>query len=132
MLGQQLQDAHVLANARPRTVPLFQPLAEFPEHGGQLPIAIHVGMIQSGRATLQSGQIMHRVQHIVAGVIAAVMNRDDRFIQHDLDAIHVAFDRHDLKRRLTRHAVVHVVKPRELILVDLRRLPNAGIKPPLR
>jgi len=30
---------------------------------------------------------------------------------------------------MARHAVVHVVEPRELILVDLRRLPDTGIKP---
>ncbi len=57
------------------------------------------------------------------------MDGDDGFVQHNLDAIHIAFDRHRLKRGVARHAVVHVVEPRELILVDLRRLPDAGIKP---
>jgi len=51
MLGQQLQHPHELPHARMGTVPLFQTIAEFAEHGGQLPIPIHVRMIQSRRAT---------------------------------------------------------------------------------
>lgn len=74
---------------------------------------------------------MQRIEHIVAGVVTAKMGRDHRVAQHDLDMIHIAFDRHGLKRRVARHAVVHVVEPRELILVDLCRLPDAGIEPPL-
>jgi hypothetical protein len=129
MLGQQLQHPHVLPNARARTVPFFQPLTKFAEDLRQLPIAIHVRMIQSRRTPLQCGQIVQRIKHIVTGVITAKMGRDHRIVEYDLDMIDIALDRHRLKRRVTRHAVVHVVEPRELVLIDLRRLPDAGIEP---
>jgi hypothetical protein len=47
VLAQELQNADELPNARTGAVPFFQSLAEFAEHGRQLPIAIHVRMIQS-------------------------------------------------------------------------------------
>jgi hypothetical protein len=131
MLGQQLQHADELPNARAGSVPEFQPLAQFAEDLRQLPIAVHVGMIQSRRTTPKRGEIVQRIEHIIARVIAATMNCNDGFIEHDLHAIDITLDRHRLKRGLARHAIVHVVEPRELILVDLRRLPNAGIKPML-
>lgn len=85
-------------------------------------------MIESRRTTRERGQIMHRVQNIHARVIAAAMDRDHGLIQHDLHAIHIAFDRDRLKRGVPRHAVIDVVEPRELVLVDLRGLSNAGIE----
>jgi hypothetical protein len=88
-------------------------------------------MIQGRRAAREAGQIMQRVQHIIARIIAAAMDRNHSFLEHDLHAIDIALDRDRLKRGLARHAIIDVVEPRELVLVDLRRLPNTGIEPML-
>ena len=50
MLGQELQHADVLPHARAGAVPLFQALAQLAKHRRQLPIAVHIRMIQSGSA----------------------------------------------------------------------------------
>jgi hypothetical protein len=87
MLRQQLQHADELPHACAGTVPPFQTLAEFPKHGRQLPVTIHVRMIQSRRPTLQGGQIMQRIKHIIARVVTSSMDGHDAFIKHDFDVI---------------------------------------------
>jgi len=71
---------------------------------------------------------MQRIEHLVAGFIAAPMRGHDLITLDDFDAIDVAFDRHGLKGTTSRNAVADVVETGELILIDFRRLADAGIE----
>jgi len=75
---------------------------------------------------------MQRIQNLIAWLVAATMCGHDLIVRDDLDAIDVAFHRHGLESDRSRHTVIHVVEARKLILVDLRGLPDAGIKAMLR
>lgn len=111
-----------------RTVPLFQTLPQLQKHFGQLPVAVHVRVIQRGRTTLQSDQVVQRIKHLIAGLITSLVRGHDRVLMHDLNTIDVTFHRHCLERAVTRDAVAHLVEPGEVILVDLRCLANTRIE----
>lgn len=128
MTGQQLQHTHVLTHPGTAAVTFLQPFAEFVEHGRQLPVAVHVRVVQCGRPTLQCDQIVPWIEHLIARGITPLMSGDDCVLMHNLDVIHIALDRHRLERAGTRHAVTHIVEPRELILVDFRFLTHTGIE----
>jgi hypothetical protein len=132
MTRQQLQHTHVLTHAGADAMPLFQPPTQFQKDRRQLPVPIHVRVIQRGRPTLQRRQIMPRVEHLVAGGVTPRVSRHDRVLMHDLNPVDIALDRHRLERAVTRDAVTHVVESRELILVDFHVLMQAGVEPTLR
>jgi len=132
MTRQQLQHTHVLTHAGADAMPLFQPPTQFQKDRRQLPVPIHVRVIQRGRPTLQRRQIMPRIEHLILRLIAAAVSRHDRVLMHDLNPVHVALDRHGLERAVPRHAVADVVESRELILVDLHVLTHTGVEPTLR
>lgn len=129
MTGQQLQHAHVLTHAGADAVPFLQSPTQLPEDRRQLPVAIHVRVVQRGRTALQRRQIMPRIEDLIAGCMASLVRRHDRVRLHDLDTVDVAFDRHALERAVTRHAVTDVVESGELILIDLRLLTDTGVEP---
>ncbi len=60
------------------------------------------------------------------------MRGDDLIVAHDFNAINVALHRYGLKSDIARSAVRHVVEACELVLVDFRRLANAGVEAVLR
>lgn len=51
MAREQLQNPHIMPDAGPRTVPLFQTLTQFLKHRRQLPLAIDVRVIERCRST---------------------------------------------------------------------------------
>lgn len=128
MLGQQLKDEDVLPHARPGTVTPLQTLPQLRKHRGQLPAAVHVGVIQRRRSPAQRYQIVQRVEHLVARLVTPPVAGNHTIAMHDVHAIDVAFHRDRLERPGTRHAVLHVVKTHQLILVDLGRPHHARIK----
>ena len=128
MLGQQPEDANVLPHAGHRAMPHLQPGAQFVKDRRQLPLAIHVRVVQSRRPAGQRDQIMHRIKDLIAGVVAATMSGHDRFAIDNLDPVDIRLDGHGAKGDVTRDAVAHFVESHELILVDLRRFANAGVK----
>ena len=132
MRRQQLQDTHVLPHAGARPMPFFQTLAKLQKYSRKLPVTVHVRVIQRCGTTLQSRQIVQRIEHLIAGLIAPLMRRHDRVLMDDLHAIDVSLHRHRLKSTLPRNAVTHIVKLRELVLVDLRVLAKARIETVLR
>ena len=132
MLTQQLEDADVLPHAAPGTMSLFESRSEFAKDRRKLPMAIDVGVIQGCRASGKRHQVMQGIENLVAGVVAAHMAGHDLVTVNDLDAVDVALDGHILESDGARDAVAHVVEPHELVLVDFRRLPNAGVEAPVR
>ena len=71
---------------------------------------------------------MQRIQDLAARLVAALMAGHHLARDHDLDALGVGLHGRRLKGITLRHAVTHPIKPRRLILVDLRRLMDAGIE----
>ena len=132
MFTEQLQHTDILADSTTRTVPIFQPCSQFAEDRWKFPIAVHVRVIQCRRTPRKRYQIMQRIENLVAGLITAVMRGHDLSVVDDVHAIDVAFDRHRLEGHRAWHAVRHVVEACELILVNFRRLSDAGIKAMLR
>ena len=71
---------------------------------------------------------MQWIENLVAGFIAAPMRGHDLIVMDDVHSIDVAFDRHGLKGAVSWNAVADLVKTGELILIDFRRLADAGIE----
>jgi len=128
MRCQQLQHSNELPDAGAGSMPILEPLTQFLKDAWQLPLAIDVRVIQRSGPTSQCGEIVPRLEHLVPGVVTPRMPGNDHVLMHDLHPIHIALHRHRLKRAVPRHAVVHGVEAGELVLVDLRRLPYAGVK----
>ena len=132
MFDQQLQHPHILFHSRTRTVTVFQTFSKFVEHLRQLPLAVHVGMIHCRRSSSQCDQVMQRVENLIPFLVTSGVSRDHGVLKNNLHTINVTLDAHRLKRTVTRHAVIHVVEPGELIFVDLRIPANAGIESTIR
>ena len=94
MRRQHLQDSHVLPHAGASPVPFFQSLSQLQKYSRKLPVAVHVRVIQRRGTTLQSRQIVQRIEHLIAAFIASRMRRHDRVLMDDLHAIDVRFHRH--------------------------------------
>ncbi len=132
MLAEQLQHSDVLANSVTAVEPIFQPCSQLAKHRREFPIAVDVRVIQSGRASRKRHQIVQRIKNLATRFITALMCGHDLIVMHDVNAIDVAFHRHGLEGHRARNAVVHIVEPCELILVDFRRVPDTGVKAMLR
>jgi hypothetical protein len=65
VVGQQLQDAHVVLGAAARPVLPLQRLAQVPKHGGQLPAPENVGVVQGGGPTPERVQIVVRIENLL-------------------------------------------------------------------
>jgi len=128
MFAEQLQHTHVVADSTARAVPIFQPRSQFAERRRKFPIAVDVRVIQRSRASGERHQVMQRIENLVAVGIAANVRGHDLIVVYDLNAIDVALDRHGLESNVPRDAVRHVVEACELVLVDFRRLSNAGVE----
>jgi hypothetical protein len=132
MLPQQFQHAHVLPHPKAAAVPILQPCSQFAKRRREFPIAVDVRVIQSGRSSTQRHQIMQRIKNLVARFIAANMRGDDLIAVNDVNSIDVTFHRHGLEGHRSWNAVRHVVEACELVLIDFRRLLDAGIEAMLR
>jgi hypothetical protein len=128
MLGQQLQDAHELTGARAGAVLPFQVRTQLPKQRRQLPIAVNPGMVECGRPAPQAGEVVQRIEHLLARGIRASMPRDHLVGGHHGHGIDVALDGHRLKGPRARHAVGVAVETHRLIFVHPRRLLDAGIE----
>ena len=109
-----------------RPVLPLQGFAQFVKHGGQLPAAKDVGMVQSRGPTVQAVQIVCWIEDLLMPAIAARVRGDHLAAQHHLDALDVGFDRHGLEGRRAGHAVAIGLVADHLVLIDLGRLEETG------
>jgi hypothetical protein len=128
MVGQQLQDTHIVLGAAARSMLALQRRPQFTEHGGQLPASEHVRMIQGGGATRQRVQVVTRVEHLRVRGVRTRVRRNHLITVHDVDALDIRLDRDGLEGRRTRHAIAVAVATHHLVLVHLGRLVQAGIE----
>ena len=99
----------------------FQCLAQFVEHGRQLPTAENVGVVQSCRPPVQPVQIMHGIKDLLVPAVATRMRRQHFATQHDVDPLHIGLDCHRLEGGGAWHAVAVGLVANHLVLVDLGR-----------
>ncbi len=117
-----------MPHARPRAVTSLQTLSQLLEHDRQLPAPVHAGVVQCGRTTAKSCQIVQRIEHLVARCVAPPVAGNQTAAMHNVHAIYVAFGRDRLERIRAWDAVLHRLESDQLILVDLRRLRYARIE----
>jgi hypothetical protein len=129
---QQLDDADVMLG--PVTGPMlpFQGLAQFVEHGRQLPTAENIGVVQSCRPAVQPVQIMHGIKNLFVPAVATRMRRQHFATQHDVDPLHIGLDRHCLEGGGAWHAVAVGLVANHLVLVDFGRGVDTRIESLLR
>jgi hypothetical protein len=85
-------------------------------------------VVQGGGFAVEYLQVVLRIETLFVLAVAARMPGDHLTGGHHLDMVHVAFDRHGLKRYPARDAVAVVVEAHGLVLVHLTRLVDAGIE----
>lgn len=76
VLGQQLQDPHVLSGSGGQSLPLLEVGPQLIEARRQLPLGKHEGMIQSRRSATEDGQVMLRLHDPFPAGITARMPGD--------------------------------------------------------
>jgi hypothetical protein len=128
MLAQQLQDADVMLGSVAGPVLPLQGFAELAKHGGQLPAAEDVGVVQRRRPTVQPVEIVLRIEDLLVPAVRARVRRDHLATQHHVDALDVSLDRHRLEGGSARHAVAVGLVADHLVLIDLGRLGDTGIE----
>lgn len=132
VLRQQLQHADVLLGAAARTVLSLQRLPQFVEHLRQLPAAKDVGVVQRRRPAFEAVQIVLRKQDLLVPPVGARVRGNHLASQHYVDALDVNFDRYLLEGGGPGDAIAIGVATHLLVLIDLGRLIEAGIKRVLR
>ncbi len=128
LFRQGLHHADVVLDAAARPVLFFQSGPQFAKQRRQMPAAKDVGMIQRGRLPPQRLQVVLRVKTLFVLTIRPGMPSDHLAVGHHVDVVHVALDRHRLKRGGPRRAVAIVVEADGLVLVHLGRLEDARVE----
>ncbi len=107
---------------------LLQVIAEFSEHGRQLPVLEDRRVIQVGRLAAQHDEIMSRIKTMFAGGITPLVPSDRLISDHDLDVIDVGFHGGGLEGDRAGHAVAVIVAGDGLVLVHRARIADASIE----
>ncbi len=128
VFGQQLQDADVLPRPGLRAITLLPGRTQLIEAGRQLPLVEHEGMIQGRGPAAEDRQVMPGRHDPFPSRVATPMAGNPSSVGHDLDSIHIRFDRHRLERPAAGNAVTVRVEPHGLVLVHLGRLGDEGIE----
>ena len=107
---------------------LLQVIAEFSEHGRQLPVFEYCSVIQVGRLAAKHAEIMLRNKSIFAGGITSFMPSNRLISDHDLNVVYVGLHGRGPECECPWHAVAVLVEGDRLVLVDLARIADAIIK----
>src|SRR5690606_20607765 len=99
MLCQQLQHADELPGAGPRAVAYFKMLAQLGKRRRQTSVAINVGVIKIGWLDSQRGQVVQRIQHLLALTVRPLVLGNPHSVADDFDTIDVGFYR-DRRERM--------------------------------
>jgi len=119
MLGQQLQHADKMPGARQRPVTRFKMLAQLGKRRRQTPVAVDGRVIEIGWLKAERGQIVQRIEHLLALAIRAIVPGHEHSVADDLDAIDGGFYRHRGEGMTPRHTVAILLPGDGLVLVDL-------------
>jgi hypothetical protein len=132
VLGQQLQDPHVLPGSGGQSLTLLEVGPQLVEARRQRPSGKHEGMIQGGGPATEDGQVMLRLHDPFPAGVAAWVAGNDPCLRDHLDPIHIRLDRYCLEGPATRNTIAVGVEPHRLVLVHLGRLGHERIEGPWR
>jgi hypothetical protein len=128
VLGQQLQHADELAGARQRPVACFKTLAQLGKRRRQTPVAVDGRVIEIGWLDTQRGQVMQRIEHLLALSVGSLVLGNPHSVADGFDAIDVRFYRDRGERVPPRYTVTVLLPGDCLVLVDLANLAHGGFK----
>ena len=128
MVCQQLQHANVMSGARQRPVACFKMLAQLGKRRRQTPVAVDVGVIEIGWLHSQRGQVVQRIEHLLALAVGPLVSGNPLAVADDFDAIDVGFYRDRGERMPPRHTVTILLPGHRLVLVDLADLAHGGFE----
>jgi hypothetical protein len=106
----------------------FQVIAEFAEHGRQLPVLEDRRVIQVGRLAAQYDKIMSRIKTMFVRGIAPFVPSDRLVGDYNFDMVYVGLHGRRPEGKRTWHAVPIFVKGNRLVLVNLARIADAIIE----
>jgi hypothetical protein len=113
------------------TMLLLQVIAEFSEHGWQLPVLEYGSVIQVGRLAAQNDEIMSWIKTVFARVITPLVPSDRLVSDDDLDVIYVGLHGCGLEGKRAWQAVAVVVTGHRLVLVDFTWVADTIIETPI-
>jgi hypothetical protein len=128
MLGQQLQHTDKMPGPRQRPVACFEMFAQLGKRRRQAPVAIDIGVIEIGWLQPQRGQVMQRIEHLLALTIGALVLSNPHSVADDFDPIDVRFHRDRGEGVPPRHTVTVLLPGDCLVLVDLANLAHGRIE----
>ncbi len=132
VLGQELQHANVMSGARQPPVARFKALAQLGKRRRQAPVAVDVGVIEVGWLHAERGQIVQRIEHLLALLVGPLVLSHPLAVAADLHAINVRFHGDCGEGVTPRHAVAVLLPGDRLVLVDLADLAHRGVEWALR
>ena len=113
---------------RQRPVPCFKTFAQLAKRRRQTPVAIDVGVIEIGWLHSQRGQVVQRIEHLLALAVGPLMLGNPHSVANNLDAIDIRFYRDRGEGVPPRHTVTILLPSDRLILVDLADLAHGGFE----
>ncbi len=132
MHSQQLQHADEVPGARQRAVTRFKTLSQLSKRRRQTPVAVDGRVIEIGWFHFQRGQVVQRIEQLLALAIRAIMPGHEHSVADDFDAIDVCFDRDRGEGMPPRHAVAILLPGDCLVLVDLADFADRGFERAIR
>ena len=106
----------------------LQVIAEFSEHGRQLPVLEDRRVIQVGRLAAQHDEIMPRIKTIFADRVTSLVPSNRLVGDDNFDVMDVGFHGGGLEGERAWHAVAVVVAGDRLVLVHRARIADASIE----
>ena len=128
MLCQQLQHADEMPGAGQRPVTCFKTLAQLGKRRRQTPVAVDGGVIEIGWLQTQRGQVVQRIEHLLALTVGPLVLGNQPTVADDLDAMDVRFYRDRGEGMPPRHTVAILLPGDRLVLVDLADLAYGGFE----
>jgi hypothetical protein len=101
---------------------IFKTLAQLGKRRRQTPVAVDVGVIKIGWLHSQCGQIVQRIEHLLALAIGSLVLGNQQSVADNRDAMDVRFYRDRGERMPPRHTVAVLLPGDRLVLVDLADL----------
>jgi len=109
-------------------VACFKTLAQLSKRGRQTPVAVDVGVIEIGWLDSQRGQVVQRIEHLLALTVGPLVLGNPHSVADDFDAIDVRFYRDRGESMPPRHTVTILLPGDRLVLVDLADLAHGGFE----
>lgn len=111
-----------------RPMTCFKTFAQLGKRRRQTPVAIDVGVIEIGWLHSQRGQVMQRIEHLLALPIGAIVLGNPHSIADDFNATDVRFYRDRGEGMPPRHTVTILLPGDCLVLVNLPDLAHGGFE----